>query len=67
MSQYSGNLENLGDNFFYGNGFGKILRSAAEDAVNGKATIFSYYVNDPERFGVVEFAENGQVLSIEED
>ncbi len=56
----------LGDNFFYGNGFGKILRSAAEDAVNGKATIFSYYVNDPERFGVVEFAENGQVLSIEE-
>ena len=56
----------FGDNFFYGNRFGKILRSAAEDAVNGKATIFSYYVNDPERFGVVEFAENGQVLSIEE-
>ena len=43
----------LGDNIFYGNGFGKILRSAAEDAAHGIATVFGYYVNDPERFGVV--------------
>ncbi len=56
----------LGDNIFYGNGFGKILRSAAEAAVHGKATVFGYYVNDPERFGVVEFSENGQAISIEE-
>ena len=42
----------LGDNIFYGNGFGKILRSAAEDAAHGKATVFGYYVIDPERFGV---------------
>lgn len=56
----------LGDNIFYGNGFGRILRLAAEDAEQGKATVFGYYVNDPERFGVVEFSENGQVISIEE-
>lgn len=56
----------LGDNIFYGNGFGKILRSAAEDSTHGKATVFGYYVNDPERFGVVEFSENGQAISIEE-
>ena len=56
----------LGDNIFYGNGFGKILRSAAEDAAHGKATVCGYYVNDPERFGVVEFLENGQAISIEE-
>lgn len=56
----------LGDNIFYGNGFGKILRSAAEDAAHGKATLFGYYVSDPERFGVVEFSENGQAISIEE-
>lgn len=56
----------LGDNIFYGNGFGRILRSAAEDAAYGKATVFGYYVNDPERFGVVEFSENGQAISIEE-
>lgn len=56
----------LGDNIFYGNGFGKILRSAAEDAAHGIATVFGYYVNDPERFGVVEFSENGQAISIEE-
>ena len=56
----------LGDNIFYGNGFGKILRSAAEAATHGKATVFGYYVNDPERFGVVEFSENGQAISIEE-
>lgn len=56
----------LGDNIFYGNGFGGILRNAAESAKNGKATIFGYYVNDPERFGIVEFDENGKVLSVEE-
>lgn len=56
----------LGDNIFYGNGFGGILRNAAENAKNGKATIFGYYVNDPERFGIVEFDENGKVLSVEE-
>ena len=56
----------LGDNIFYGNGFSKLLTEAAENCNNGKATIFGYYVNDPERFGVVEFDENGAVVSIEE-
>lgn len=57
----------LGDNIFYGNGFRKLLRAAVEDAeVNGRATVFGYYVPDPERFGVVEFDENGKALSIEE-
>lgn len=57
----------LGDNIFYGNGFGKILRAAVENAEkNGRATVFGYYVNDPERFGVVAFDENGRVTSIEE-
>ena len=57
----------LGDNIFYGNGFGKILRSAVENAEgNGRATVFGYYVNDPERFGIVEFDENGKVISGEE-
>lgn len=57
----------LGDNIFYGNGFGRILKKAAEDAErNRRATVFGYYVNDPERFGVVEFDENGKVVSIEE-
>lgn len=57
----------LGDNIFYGNGFGKILRSAKEDAeVNKRATVFGYYVTDPERFGVVAFDENGKATSIEE-
>ena len=57
----------LGDNIFYGNGFGKILRAAAENAeVNGRATVFGYYVTDPERFGVVAFDENGKATSIEE-
>ena len=57
----------LGDNIFYGNGFGRMLRAAvrnAEDA--GRATVFGYYVPDPERFGVVEFDEEGKALSIEE-
>lgn len=56
----------LGDNIFYGNGFGTILRSAVINAQNGKATVFGYYVKDPERFGVVEFDENENVISIEE-
>ncbi len=57
----------LGDNIFYGNGFGKVLRAAAENAeVNARATVFGYYVNDPERFGIVEFDESGKVISVEE-
>ena len=57
----------LGDNIFYGNGFRRILRAAAENAEKGgRATVFGYYVNDPERFGVVAFDENGKVTSIEE-
>ena len=56
----------LGDNIFYGNGFGRLLRSAAENAENGRATVFGYYVNDPERFGVVEFDADGHAISIEE-
>ena len=57
----------LGDNIFYGNGFGRILRAAVENAEkNARATIFGYYVNDPERFGIVEFDENGHVISVEE-
>lgn len=57
----------LGDNIFYGNGFGTMLRSAKENAEkNSRATVFGYYVSDPERFGVVEFNENGQAVSIEE-
>lgn len=57
----------LGDNIFYGNGFGRILREAVNDAeVNERATVFGYYVNDPERFGVVAFDENGKATSIEE-
>ena len=56
----------LGDNIFYGNGFGKSLRAAAANAVNGKATVFGYFVPDPERFGVVEFDGKGRAISIEE-
>ena len=56
----------LGDNIYYGNGFSKILSQARENAENGRATIFGYYVNDPERFGIVEFDRNGKVLSVEE-
>ena len=56
----------LGDNIFYGNGFGRTLRAAKKNAENGNATIFGYYVHDPERFGIVEFDENGKVLSVEE-
>ena len=57
----------LGDNIFYGNGFSKILKAAVEDAeVNGRATVFGYYVSDPERFGVFAFDEEGHATSIEE-
>ena len=56
----------LGDNIFYGNGFTRLLRQAVQDAEHGKASIFGYYVNDPERFGVVEFDKNGKAISIEE-
>ncbi len=57
----------LGDNIFYGNGFGKLLRAAVADAEqNNRATVFGYYVPDPERFGVVAFDENGRATSIEE-
>ena len=56
----------LGDNIFYGNGFSKKLYYAGEAALAGRATVFGYYVNDPERFGVVEFDQNKKVLSIEE-
>ncbi len=57
----------LGDNIFYGNGFRSMLKAAVKNAEeNGRATVFGYYVPDPERFGVVEFDENGRALSIEE-
>ena len=57
----------LGDNIFYGNEFGKMLRAATKNAENnGRATVFGSYVNDPERFGIVEFDGNGKALSIEE-
>lgn len=56
----------LGDNIFYGNGLTKMLREAVRDAEQGKATIFGYYVTDPQRFGIVEFDANGKVLSVEE-
>lgn len=56
----------LGDNIFYGNGFGRLLREAANDAGEGKATVFGYYVNDPKRFGIVEFDGEGRVISVEE-
>ena len=56
----------LGGNIFYGNGFGRLLREAADDAGEGKATAFGYYVNDPKRFGIVEFDGQGRVISVEE-
>ena len=56
----------LGDNIFYGTGFSNLLKQAVENVKEGKATVFGYYVNDPERFGVVEFDENKNVVSIEE-
>ncbi len=56
----------LGDNIFYGNGFGKLLQQAAAKAEQGIASIFGYYVKDPERFGIVEFDDDGKVISVEE-
>lgn len=56
----------LGDNIFHGNGFTDRLRAAVENAEAGEATIFGYYVNDPERFGIVEFDDRGHVKSVEE-
>lgn len=56
----------LGDNIFHGNGLGQMLRSAVEDAEKGLATVFGYWVSDPERYGVAEFDKNGNCLSIEE-
>jgi glucose-1-phosphate thymidylyltransferase len=57
----------LGDNIFYGQGLPEMLKQAVKDAEeNQKATVFGYYVNDPERYGVAEFDKNGKVLSIEE-
>ena len=54
----------LGDNIFYGNNFSRILKEAVEN--KNKATVFGYYVEDPERFGVVDFNEDGKVISVEE-
>lgn len=56
----------LGDNIFYGAGLGDHLKRAVEAAKNGQATVFGYYVNDPERFGIVEFDNNWRVISVEE-
>ena len=56
----------LGDNIYYGNGLGSKLKEARLNAIDGRATVFGYYVDDPERFGVVEFDENEKVISIEE-
>ena len=57
----------LGDNIFYGAGFSSLLRNSVQRAEEeNKATVFGYYVNDPERYGVAEFDKNGKCLSIEE-
>lgn len=57
----------LGDNIFAGHGLNKRLKAAVENAITGKgATVFGYYVDDPERFGIVEFDANGKAISIEE-
>lgn len=56
----------LGDNIFYGGGFGDKLNQAVENAQKGFATIFGYYVQDPERFGIMEFDDDGTILSVEE-
>ena len=56
----------LGDNLFYGNGFKRALAEAVYNAQMGEATVFGYYVTDPERFGVVQFNDNRRVLSIKE-
>ena len=56
----------LGDNIFYGYGFTGILKNAIKNVINGKSTVFGYYVNDPERYGVADFDADGNVISIEE-
>ena len=56
----------LGDNIFYGAGFSKRLKTAAANAAAGRSTVFGYFVNDPERFGVVAFDKDGRATSIEE-
>lgn len=56
----------LGDNIFYGAGFSGLLRESVKAANEGKASVFGYYVNDPERYGVAEFDKDGNCLSIEE-
>ena len=56
----------LGDNIYYGQGLPKLLRSAVTNAAKNKATVFGYHVQDPERYGVVEFDKQGRALSIEE-
>jgi len=56
----------LGDNIFYGYGFSETLRNARKNVEDGKSTVFGYYVNDPERYGVAEFDDHGVVTSIEE-
>ena len=56
----------LGDNIFYGSGFTGLLRDSVKQLEEGYATVFGYYVNDPERYGVAEIAEDGRCLSIEE-
>lgn len=56
----------LGDNIFYGNGLSKILGVAKKNAESGRASIFGYYVKDPQRFGIVEFDKKGKVISVEE-
>lgn len=56
----------LGDNIFYGNGIKNALTRAVENSKKGKATVFGYHVDDPERFGIVEFDEKGEAISIEE-
>jgi glucose-1-phosphate thymidylyltransferase len=56
----------LGDNIFYGHGFSEILQNARNNLADGKSTVFGYYVNDPERYGVAEYDKKGNVTSIEE-
>ena len=56
----------LGDNIFYGYGFSKTLQNARKNVAEGKSTVFGYYVNDPERYGVAGFDKEGNVTSIEE-
>ena len=56
----------LGDNIFYGYGFSRILQNARNNVAEGQSTVFGYYVNDPERYGVAEYDEKGNVTSIEE-